>query len=294
MAASGNEATITIPEAGAIDLEVTLFGGQAFRWRREPNGAAIGWIGERPVRVAVGAAGLEVSPLDGEVEGLEAAARRYFDLSRDYAAIERRLFRDARLRRAASAVGGFRILRQPYFETLVAFIASANNNIVRFSRSLDALGRMAGEPVETSAGAMHAFPTPAALASLGVERLRSEANLGYRDRYVRDAAVLVASGEVDLDGLDLLPTPELRDALVAFPGVGRKVADCIALYGYGRAEVFPVDTWVRRAFTALYLEEGETATDRRIAELATKRFGADAGIAQQYMFEAFRRGLASL
>jgi N-glycosylase/DNA lyase len=279
---------VLVPER--FNLDVTLFGGQAFRWRRDEQGRISGWIGDRPVRVATTPEGLEVSALDGREEGLEEAVRRYFDLSRDYAAIERRLFRDAALRRAASRVAGFRILRQPPFETLVGFITSANNNIVRLSRSMDAISRIAGQAVETEIGTMWAFPEPAALAAVAVDRLREEAGLGYRDRYVADAARLVASGEVDLDALDRLSTPALREALRAIPGVGPKVADCIALYGFGRVEVFPVDTWVRKAFTALYLSGGERVPDREIARLAAERFGPYAGVAQQHMFEAFRRG----
>ena len=288
-----DDARALLPELTNLNLEVTLFGGQAFRWRRDERGRIAGWIGDRPVRVAIRPAGLEVVALDGRDEGLVEAARRYFDATRDYAAIERRVFRDAALRRAAWRVAGFRILRQPAFEALVGFITSANNNIVRFSRSLDALSRIAGRAVETELGTMWAFPDPSALASISPDRLREEANLGYRDRYVAGAACMIASGEVDLEALGQLPTAALREALRAIPGVGPKVADCIALYGFGRIEVFPVDTWVRKAYTALYLDEGERVADREIARLATERFGAYAGVAQQYMFEAFRRGVDS-
>lgn len=292
MRAGRNGPRVLLPELAGTNLDVTLFGGQAFRWRRGAAGEASGWIGDRPARVAPGAGGLEVSPLDGRVEGLERAARRYFDASRDYAAIERGLFADPRLGRAAAGLAGLRILRQPPFEALVAFIASANNNIVRLSRSLDALARLAGRAVATELGTAHAFPEPAALAALPLGLLRGEANLGYRDRYVAAAARLAATGALDLAALERLPTAGLREALRAVPGVGPKVADCVALYGYGRLEVFPVDTWVRKAYSALYPPDEERPTDTRIAELAAARFGEVAGVAQQYMFEAFRRGLA--
>ncbi len=275
-----NQRIVTLPGLAGIDLERTLFGGQSFRWRRVDGGAE-GWIGDRLVRVALSDDGLAVESLDGREDGLEIAAARYFDVERDYAAIERRLLRDARLRRVATRV---RILRQPAFEALVTFVVSANNNIPRIARSVGLLCELAGR--EIVAG-RRAFPEPAALAALDAETLRRDANLGYRDRYVVEASRLVASGAVDLDLIDRLPTAELRTALGALPGVGPKVGDCVALFGYGRLDVFPVDTWIRRAYADLYLK-GEPATDRAIAEMARRRFGRYAGVAQQFIFEAYR------
>jgi N-glycosylase/DNA lyase len=286
-----NRGSIVLPTLSALNVEVTLFGGQAFRWRGGEGGWISGWIGERPVRVRRDGRGLAVRPLDGRVEGLREAASRYFDLDRDYAAIERRLFRDARLRRAAGEVAGIRILRQPGFEALICFIASANNNILRIARIVESLCRLAGEPVETEAGILHRFPEPPALAAIPRARLREEANLGYRDRYVAETARLAASGEADLAAMSGLPAPELQAALMKLPGVGRKVADCVALYGFGRLEAFPVDTWVRRAMAELYLDPGDPGTGSRIVEIARQRFGPYAGLAQQYLFEAFRRGI---
>lgn len=293
MSTPRNGAAVVLPAVAGLDAEVTLFGGQAFRWRRvedaRPARAAEGWIGDRPVVARVFDDTLEVEPLDGRIDGLEAAAARYFDAARDYAAVERRLDRDPRLRGAAS---GVRILRQPAFETLVSFVVSANNNIPRIARAVELLSALAGRAVavvgETRCETRFAFPEPEALAALDAATLRRDANLGYRDRYVAETSRLVASGTVDLGALDALPTGALLASLTSLPGVGPKVADCVALFGYGRLEVFPVDTWVRRAYAGLYLD-GEAATDRRIRELAVARFGRIAGVAQQALFEATRR-----
>jgi N-glycosylase/DNA lyase len=286
MEESRNAARVLLPGLSALNLDATLFGGQAFRWRRE-EGAAVGLVGDRPVRVRLASEGLEVDALDGREDGLAQAAARYFDAGRDYGAAERRLLRDARLREAAPGAAGVRILRQPAFETLVSFVVSANNNIPRISRAVESLARMAGREVAATAGPFFAFPEPAALAALSVEELRRDANLGYRDRYVLETSRAVASGDADLAAFDRLPTPELREALRRLPGVGPKVADCVALFAYGRLEVFPVDTWVRRAYLEVY-HPTETLADRQIVALACDRFGPLAGLAQQYLFEAFR------
>jgi 3-methyladenine DNA glycosylase/8-oxoguanine DNA glycosylase len=59
--------------------------------------------------------------------GDEAYWRRYFDLDRDYEEIARRCG-DARARAAFSAARGISCSTSRLWETLCAFIVSANNN----------------------------------------------------------------------------------------------------------------------------------------------------------------------
>jgi len=279
---------VLIPELAAIDLDLALFGGQTFRWRPGPDGSADGWIGERAVRVRRTPDGLDVRPRGAPLDGLEAAARRYFDADRDYRTPLERLNADARMCEAATGLEGLRILRQPPFETTIAFIVSANNNIPRIAKCLGALCHIAGRAVDVDGDVELAFPEPAALAEFDASALRDRANLGYRDRYVVETARRVAGGEADLDALERLPTRALLAALRELPGVGPKVAECIALFAYGRFDVFPVDTWVRQAYVAAFPMRG-VVTDQRIGRSARRRFGPAAGLAQQVLFESVRR-----
>ena len=70
--------------------------------------------------------------------------------------------------------------------------------------------------------------------------------LGYRADYVRLAARAVCDGRADLAALVSASTEDLLAALRALRGVGPKVAACVALFGFHRLDVFPVDTWIRR------------------------------------------------
>lgn len=289
MPTPGKNDAILISELSGLDLEAVLFGGQTFRWRHGLDGWADGWIGSHPVRARMSADGLVVAPRGVKADGFESDARRYFDADRDYAGIRDRLLRDARLRTAAEGLDGLRILRQPPFETVIGFIVSANNNIPRIAKCIDALCRLAGTPVAIGGQTEWRFPEASSLASLEVATARSEANLGYRDRYVVETAARVARGDADLDAWNDCRTPLLIDQLRSLPGVGPKVAECIALFAYGRFDVFPVDTWIRQAYTTTYPSRDPMCTDRRIAERARKRFGANAGLAQQYLFESVRR-----
>ena len=107
----------------------------------------------------------------------------------------------------------------------------------------------------------------------GLSPIRS----GYRAKYLIDAAQKVSSGEVRLSSCYTLPLPDAETELRKVSGVGKKVAQCVLLYGFGRMDAFPVDTWVRRVMAELY-PDGLPPCTRGIE-----------GIAQQYLFDWVRR-----
>ena len=80
-----------------------------------------------------------------------------------------------------------------------------------------------------------------------------------------------------------------RKEIMKYPGVGRKVADCILLFGFQFYESFPVDVWIRRIMNDLY-GTGNPAgplSERdydRIADFGREHFGNYAGYAQEYLF----------
>jgi N-glycosylase/DNA lyase len=145
-------------------------------------------------------------------------------------------------------------------------------------------GQRVGE--EPDGRGIFSYPEAAALARAGESALRGCA-LGYRAKGLAATAALVDDGGADLEGWVALPTPELRLQLMALPGVGPKIADCVLLFAYGRLEAFPVDVWVSRAVRDGYFH-GEEMSERAIIAFAAKRFGAYAGYAQQYLFHHAR------
>jgi N-glycosylase/DNA lyase len=98
----------------------------------------------------------------------------------------------------------------------------------------------------------------------------------------------VAGGAL-LERLRGLPYEEARESLLALPGVGEKVAECVLLFALEHGEAFPVDVWIRRAVQTLYLRS-RRATPRVIREWARDRFGPHAGYANQHLFMAARSG----
>ena len=98
----------------------------------------------------------------------------------------------------------------------------------------------------------------------------------------------IVSKQIDLEKMrQNANTLEVKEQLLRLSGVGNKVADCILLFSdLKRLEVFPIDVWVRRVMNDLYIgePEEEKVSKKQIEELATKKFGNLAGIAQQYLY----------
>jgi len=286
---------ILVP-VGEFDLGQTLESGQCFRWRRLGEGEYLGVIERcalhvRQVRPAddctTGA--LAVRVVGGSVpDDLEALVVRYFDLACDYAAIMRELRRDRIFARVVPRQARIHILRQDPFEVIISFIISANNHIPRIRMILERLCALYGEEIQTPFGPVYSFPRPEILAEARRDDLRRQCGLGYRDAYVRATARAIAECS-DFAQWSTWPTPMLRRRVLALEGVGEKVAECILLFGFHRLEAFPVDTWILRAMRELYFPDRMPRV-REVQACAAERFGAHAGVAQQYLYAAFRSG----
>lgn len=276
---------VQIPLSAPLDLDVILFGGQDFRWEREGQWYA-GWLGDTPVRLRTGQGHLEVlSPLPQEAAC--ARIRRFFRLEDDWEAIRTALGADAILAQVMAQWPGLRLVHQEPWLTLAYFICSTNTHIPRISRMVEALAQTLGEPLDFQGKCRWRFPPPEAIAQAGEERLRS-LGLGYRAPLLWRTACLLAEEAEDLDTLALLATHDLRQRLLALPGVGDKVADLVLLLGFGRTEAFPIDRWVHRALVEWY-SIPPPHTYRHLHAWAQERWGPWAGYAQLYLFYAMRR-----
>lgn len=302
-----------------FDLEKCCTCGQAFRWVKNPvhmqaglfdecglpdAGASLAFAGVirgRAVLVMQSDDSLIVTPC---AKGEAQLFIDYFDLNRDYSAVEAALAADERLRVCLPGSSGIRVFNQEPFEALISFIISANNNIKRISGIIDRLCSLAGEklPVRYFSDCaaadcdfgknseVFAFPTPERIAALSEDELK-QIGAGYRAPYIIKSAKRIADG-YDLEKLRSLPTAEARKELLTFPGVGPKVADCILLFSLGHADAFPVDVWIERAMTELYFSDSSTADTpaarpapaKSEIQAAARSIGKLSGIVQQYIF----------
>lgn len=197
----------------------------------------------------------------------------YFDLSRNYRDIRKSAKdRNDFVDRAIEAGAGIRVLRQNIWEMLITFIISQRKSIPAIAKAVETLSMQFGRKIQTDYETVYTFPTPEELRYATVEELNA-CGLGYRTPYVRDAAEKVCSGVLDLSVIAAYKDEELFEELQKVHGVGKKVANCVCLFGYGRTSRVPVDVWIARAIE----------TECR-GEDIFEGFGEDAGIIQQYIF----------
>lgn len=197
--------------------------------------------------------------------------KNYFDMDNDYHHFRAAIPPSDGYLTAAAAYGrGIRILRQDPWETLVTFLISQRKNIPAIRRAVETLCYRYGNPLPGGDG--FDFPTPDRLAALSEVELRA-CSLGYRANYLLEAARMVQTGKLKRKELAGKDDASLLTSLQNVPGVGPKVAGCVALFGFHRLTGFPRDVWINRIID---LEYGGT--------FPLAQYAGFEGVIQQYLF----------
>ncbi|HHW95054.1 MAG TPA: 8-oxoguanine DNA glycosylase [Mogibacterium sp.] len=268
--------TIKLERIKDFDLAHIFECGQCFRWNPSEDGESyVGMSGDYAGKASFNQ---EKGELVLEVTGGDRKFwSNYFDLNTNYSLIkETLLYSEPKIEDAIEYGKGIRILNQDKFETLISFIISQNNNIPRIKKCIESICRNYGENLgEVFGEERFAFPDPERLSKATVEELMA-LKLGYRSKYI------VASTKKYMEE----GCPANYDEVLAYPGVGPKVANCIMLFGLHDVEAFPIDTWVKQIMKDMYGFEDKDV--RGMSEFASKRFGEYAGYAQQYLFYYYR------
>lgn len=265
----------------------TLDGGQAFRWNRLDHYYEGRW-GNQVVRLRQANQRIEWSaPAGQQPAQVGTALRHYFALEHDFEELTDALpwRSDPVLRTAIDAFPGLRLLRQPLDETLFGFLCSSTKQIPQIKAICEAVARELGEALGDGSKAL---PSWSQIAASGESPLRA-AKLGYRARYIHQTALFLEAHPGYLELVKAAATDTAREQLMALPGVGRKIADCVLLFGMGRLEAFPIDTWVQKILSRAYGLQGWKT--EQLLDFARIHFGPSAGLAQQYLFAAARAGL---
>ena len=273
--------TLTVRGIDRIDIERSCACGQSFRWKKDGDGFVAPALG-RVVRVCQNDCDISIYPCK---KGEKKDWLAYFDLDRDYAAIEKRLSVDEQLSMCIGSASGIRVFAQEPFETLITFIISANNNIGRIAGIVERLCALCGEKAEFDGKEYYLFPKPESIAALEESEL-VRIGSGYRAPYIKKSAAIIAGG-YQLEKLRDMPLDIARKELLKFPGVGPKVADCVLLFGLGHTDAFPVDVWIGRAMSEIYFD-GESPKKKQL-EAAIRALGSESGIVQQYIFHYARQ-----
>lgn len=262
---------MTVAIDDEIDLRKIILSGQCFRAKQLSDGSFRFINGNNVLYIRDRGGGyFDVSCDAAE---WDTVWREYFDLSRNYREINTEISgKDGYIDGAVKFGRGIRILRQDPWETLVTFIISQRKNIPAIAKSVEMIAEKYGRKITTERETLYIFPTAEKMRHASAEEL-NKCGLGYRTRYVSDAAARVSTRETDLDALNSLSDGELIEALKRIRGVGAKVANCVALFAYGRTACVPVDVWIGRAVGEHFGGKSPFAM-----------FGQYAGIVQQYVF----------
>ncbi|MCY4638939.1 MAG: DNA glycosylase [Chloroflexi bacterium] len=310
-----------------FDLALSLEMGQTFRWRRvgdedvrdrdwghppERWRTGGGWysgvLGEFLVHVRQMPGGMEYRVGDeaGEREDidLEQGLRDYFRLDDDITAVYSEITRDPVVKRAVEQYPGLRLLRQDPWECLASYVCSRVQSIRGTRGDVETIARLSRRTVRIGDDVRHVFPAPMFVAHSDL----AAADPGLGLSRARDIVTIAGSVERDALPLDRAgagaePSADVVRRLDGYPGVGPKIASCVALMALDSLDAFPVDRWVQRAIAKCDLSEMPHGRGRRslaekiecslaltdaqqyqVAAWARARFGAYAGYAGQYLF----------
>lgn len=267
--------------------------GQCFRFVCEEDGSYSGVFRRSFINVYLQEQGniMKVKRILGESID-EEELYRFFDLETSYERIKEKFKAEDEVMKKAILKGeGIRILRQNFFETLITFIISQNNNISRIRKNIESICTVYGSEVEAGSG-IYAFPTVEELAGAKEEDLK-KLKLGYRARYIVKSVENYIKKKDRIQGCieklakeyEKQEEENLFNELMKFPGVGAKVADCIMLFATPCKNRFPIDTWIKKIMEEKYAMKVESKKDKdKVQKFVEVKFSPYAGIAQQYLF----------
>lgn len=202
-----------------------------------------------------------------------------FGLDKNYDEILKKLSEDKTLKEAVKKYNGLRIMKRDPWETLISFQCSIMSNIKKIQLNMNKLAEAFGKPMVLDRITMHSFPSPGEINDL--QKIKNCAT-GFRAKYIHAANNIVDDKKMEKWGE--LEYEKLIEELDKIPGVARKVADCVALFGYGRGEAFPIDVWMERAMKPYTYK---TKHDE-IRKIAIEKWGKHAGYAQQFLYHNIR------
>ncbi len=265
---------------GPFSLAETLDSGQVFHFT-EGHGEWVGAWDHQLLVLHQSLSGVEVRVGDPE------AAAHFLALDHDLDRLYATWPTDPLSVGALAQCRGIRILRQPLWECTATFITSAQKQVAHIRAISLALrtrhGRMVGL---WDAQPIHAYPSPALLATLPESELRA-VGLGYRAPLLLAAARAFAEDQIDTRIILNGTKEEALAECLKIPGVGVKVANCILLFAVGRMDAIPIDVWIRRVLEQ-YRPQGRQRTTGAEAFLRGK-FGPHAGYVQQYLYHYLRK-----
>lgn len=97
------------------------------------------------------------------------------------------------------------------------------------------------------------FPTPQEVLELTDDQLRAVGLSGAKAKYIRDLALQIIEGRLDIAALPSMSSEEVVATLTAVKGIGEWTAHMFLMFGLGRLDVLPTgDLGIRKGMMQLY------------------------------------------
>lgn len=249
-----------------FDLEQIAESGQCFRWRKLDEGKYLIPAYDHCVTVMQSGERFEFSCTEEEYETIW---KHYFDLELDYGrVIEEIDDNDTFLKKAAAYGSGIRILNQELWEMIISYIISQNNNIPRIKKGIEAVcdryksvictkadnfqAERKNGKVTGSKDVIYGFPHLLDIEKNGGRESLSELGLGYRDEYIWLMCEYEHENNDFFENLRKCDYEQSMKMLMEHKGIGKKVANCISLFGLHHLDACPIDVWMKRIIDEEY------------------------------------------
>lgn len=266
-----------------INLENTINSGQVFLWTKQKEF----WYGINGQDI------LKINNL-GKITSYSNKKYDFFRNIDDIEEIIKSISKDKTTKIAVKKYLGLRLIRQDPFQCFISFIVSSNSNIQKIKSSLEKISIKFGKKIQFDNKEFYMFPEPKKIANATIQEIQN-CGVGYRAKFIIDAAKMVESRQIDFDQLKKSNYQNAKETILTVPGIGNKVADCILLFSLDKLEAFPLDRWMIRILKKYYLEkfelETKSITEKQyniLHEKIVKHFGPYAGYAQQFLFKMER------
>jgi N-glycosylase/DNA lyase len=257
-------------------------GGQSHNWEFE-NGHYYGFTTRRILKLKQVGDELfwQTFPIKNDFEFLE----KYLNLDIDYQKIIKTINKDMYIKKAMKTYPNLWLLKQNFEEVLLSYLFSATNNLKSIRNSIKKLREMYGEKIRIDGKDKFLFPETVRISNAKIEDLL-KTRMGFRSKYLKSAAERIVQ-EKTSEKIQNLSENHSRKMLLAFEGVGEKIADCVLVYGLGFNNVTPLDIWGKR-FAEKYYHLSSKLKYTEIRSWLSDYFEGYAGWAGQFLYEYIR------
>jgi N-glycosylase/DNA lyase len=265
------------------DLSATLTSGQVFAWENSGENW-IGVVSGRWVKLIPRSRSAVITAQTATPQTEWSWLTNFLQCGINLGEVLATFPTDPDMCAAIDSCRGLRLLRQDPWECLAAFILSSTKQIVQIRQivAISARGsdRPSSFPRERPA---FAFPSAPRLADATEAELRG-ARWASRAPYLLAACARSRPGNSTSRGCGKCPSP--MPGRTSMPGVGGRLPTAFCC-SPDSLTAFPIDVWVAKALRKYYFR-GRRVRAVRLRNYVTKRFGPNAGYAQQYLFHYIR------